>query len=242
MSRFLILGYGLLGYAIGMGGLTYFILFVGGFDFLPIHINSGTPADPSQAMLINLGLIALFGIQHSVMARPSFKKLWTKFVPEAAERSTYVLISGVMMLVICAFWQPIDGTLWQVNSTIGWWLLTGGYAFGWVFAVTSTFLINHFELFGLQQVYYNLRNEDVPEPTFTSRFFYNVVRHPLQLGILMGIWITPNMSLSHLCMALGMSIYIFVGLYFEEQDLTETLGQDYKDYQERVPMILPLPQ
>lgn len=242
MKRILILFYGILGYVIGMGGLTYFILFVGGWDFLPRHIDSGTPGAVASALAINFGLVLLFGLQHSVMARPSFKEKWTRIIPKSAERSTYVLLSGVMMLIICLFWRPLPGYLWQIGNPIGWTLLTIGYAFGWVLAVLATFVINHFELFGLQQVYMNLRNKPEPRPAFTDRFLYRVVRHPLQLGVLIGIWVAPTMSVSHLMLAVVMTIYIFIGLYFEERNLVQSLGQDYKAYQKRVPKILPLPR
>ncbi|MEM7126083.1 MAG: methanethiol S-methyltransferase [Chloroflexota bacterium] len=242
MKRLFILLYGILGYMIGMGGLTYFILFVGGWDFLPFHIDSGAPDTLSSAFLINIGLITLFGLQHSVMARPSFKKAWTRIIPKSAERSTYVLISGVTMILICYFWQPVPGFLWKVENPVGWSLLTTGYGLGWVLAVVATFLINHFDLFGLQQVYLNLRNKPEPAPAFTETFLYRMVRHPLQLGILIGIWVAPTMSISHLILSVGMTTYIFIGLYFEEKDLVASLGKEYQAYQKRVPKILPLPR
>lgn len=242
MNRYIILYYGILSYVIGLGGLTYFILFIGGWDFLPLHINSGTAANPTNALLINIGLISLFGLQHSIMARPSFKNTWTKIIPQVAERSTYVLLSGILMVVICLYWQPIDGTLWQIDNPIFKTLLIIGYLLGWTLAVLATFMINHFELFGLQQVYYNLRNTPEPEPWFTERFFYKIVRHPLQLGVLIGIWSTPTMSMTHLSLSLTMSIYIFIGLYFEEKDLVASLGEDYQNYKKRVPQVLPIPR
>lgn len=242
MKRILIFLYGILGYLIGLGGLTYFILFVGGWDFLPLHVDSKTPGPLGPALLINAALVALFGIQHSVMARPGFKQAFTQLIPKAAERSTYVLLSGLMMILICLFWQPVDGTLWQVENPVGWTLLTVGYAFGWVFAVLATFVINHFELFGLQQVYMRLRNKPEPTPEFTDRFLYKIVRHPLQLGVLIGLWVAPTMSVSHAILAVAMTVYIFIGLYFEEKDLVKSLGKEYEEYKKRVPKILPLPR
>ena len=239
MSRVFIFIYGILSYAIGMAALVWFILYLGAWDFLPVHIDSKQAGSIGSAILINLGLILLFGIQHSVMARPSFKKQITKIIPQAAERSTYVLITGIVIGLICLYWQPINGSLWQVKSPVVQSVLIGAYIFGWIFATLATFLINHFELFGLQQVYLNLLNKPEPSPRFTDRLFYKVVRHPLQLGLLMGIWFTPNMSMTHFMLALSMSIYIFVGLYFEEKDLSRSLGKAYQDYQQRVPMLIP---
>ncbi|MCB0127413.1 MAG: hypothetical protein KDE58_34355 [Caldilineaceae bacterium] len=242
MKRSLIALYGLIAYAVGMGGLVYFILFVGGWSFLPVHVNAGTPGPLWRALLINLGIILLFGVQHSVMARPTFKRQFTKLVPKAAERSTYVLLSGVMMLIISFGWQPLAGTIWQVDNPVGRLLLTVGYALGWMLAVVSTFVINHFELFGLQQVYLNLRNQPEPAPWFTDRFLYRMVRHPLQLGILIGIWVVPTMSMSLLFLSAAMTVYIFIGLYFEEKDLVASLGKEYLAYKQRVPKVLPFPR
>ena len=222
MKKVAIFLYGILGYAIGMGGLTYFILFVGGWTFLPLHIDSGTPGALLPSVLINVGLIALFGLQHSAMARPGFKEVWTRVIPKSAERSTYVLVSGIMMILICLGWQPIDGMLWKVENPIGWTVLTVGHAFGWAFAVLATFVINHFELFGLQQIYMQLREKPEPIPEFTDKFLYKIVRHPLQLGILIGLWVAPTMSLSHAMLSATMTIYIFIGLYFEEKAVSYT--------------------
>lgn len=240
MSRILIFVYSILSYAIGMGGLTWFILFVGGWSFLPRHIESGTPGPLVPALLINTALVIVFGLQHSVMARPGFKKAWTKIVPKAAERSTYVLLSGVVSLMLAFGWQPIEGTLWHVQNPVGSAILTGVYIFGWVLAVVATFVINHFELFGLQQAYVNLRDEPMPKPYFTKRFLYRVVRHPLQLGILIGTWVTPNMSLTHLFLSITMTAYILIALYFEERDLVAALGEEYEEYRTQVPKLIPL--
>lgn len=242
MSRYLIFAYGLVSYVIGMTGLVWFILFIGGWDFLPRHIDSDYPGSMASAMLINLGLIALFGLQHTVMARPAFKTYWTKIVPLAAERSTYVLLSGVILMLICLFWQPIDGYLWQVDNEFGQAILIAGYIAGWLISGMATFIINHFELFGLQRVYCHLLEKKEPTPQFAERLFYRFVRHPVQLGIMIGIWFTPSMSMSHLMLSVTMSIYILIGLYFEEKDLVATLGRDYRDYQGRVRMLAPLPK
>lgn len=231
--------YGIIAYLVGLIGLTYFILFLGGWDFLPLHIHSKMPGDSLQAWFINCALMLLFALQHSVMARPAFKQWLTRLIPEPAERSTYVLLSGVVMLVMCYYWQPIAGSLWHVEQGIGHNLLVAGYVFGWCFAMIATFLINHFELMGLQQVYLHLKQRPKPDAHFTERWFYRMVRHPLQLGVLMGIWLTPHMSMGHFSLALTMTVYILVGLQFEEKDLAAALGDKYRDYQKRVPMLIP---
>ncbi|ARN74653.1 methyltransferase family protein [Oceanicoccus sagamiensis] len=241
-KRLLIFIYGLIAYAIGMGGLVWFILFLGSWDFLPQHINSQAPGHLPTALAINGGLMLLFAIQHSVTARPAFKKQLTKLIPPAAERSTYILLSGAIMAMFCLYWQPVEGELWRVEVQPWNTLLVSGYIAGWAIAVLATFQINHFELFGLQQVYYHVKKTAEPPARFTERLFYKVVRHPLQLGVLIGIWITPLMTITHLLLALGMTLYIFIGLHYEEKDLTAQLGARYTDYQNRVRMILPFPK
>ncbi len=242
MSRLLIFAYGVVSYCAGLAGLVYFILFVGGFEFLPFHVDSGEPQPLITALLVNSCLTLIVGLQHSVMARKSYKRLWARVMPIAADRSTYVLLSGVVFVALCYFWQRIDGTIWQVENSMLAYLLWSIYGFGWLLAISSSFVINHFELFGLQQVYYHFRGQAVPQASFTDRFFYKIVRHPLQLGVLIGIWFTPSMSASHLVLSLLMTTYIFVGLYFEEKDLVASLGEDYLHYQTKVPMVLPLPR
>lgn len=242
MNRTFILIYGILAYAVAMGGLVVFILFIGGWDFLPFHIDSGEPGPLGVALFFNTGLMILLGLQHSVMARPGFKATWIKVIPPAAERSTYVLLSGVVFLLICFCWQPITGMVWHVDNQIARAILTAIQLFGWVLVVASSFAINHFELFGLQQVYVYFVGKPEPAPNFTDRNLYKIVRHPLQLGVLIGIWFTATMTMTHLMLSAALTLYIFIGLYFEEKDLVATLGQDYETYQKRVRMILPIPK
>ncbi len=242
MARLLILLYGLLAYAFGMAGLVLFILFLGSWGFSPFNINSGVPGPLLPALVTNVGLILLFGLQHSVTARQGFKDALTKIIPKAAERSTYVLISGVLLIVICLYWQAIDGTLWHVKNEILRTILIAAYAFGWVIAIVSSFLINHFELFGLQQAYLSFKNRQEPKASFTDRWLYKLVRHPLQFGILIGIWATPTMTMTHLMLAVSMTIYIFIGLHYEEKDLVRYLGEPYEEYRKSVPMVLPVPR
>ncbi len=242
MTRPLLLGYGCVSYAFGMGGLVFFILYVGGWDFLPFHIDSGEPGPLTVALLVNGGLMILLGLQHSVMARSWFKQAWTKVVPAAAERSTYVLLSGAVFFLICFYWQPISGKLWVVDNQLARNAITTIQLIGWGLVVVSSFVINHFELFGLQQVYYYFIGKPQPSPVFTDRFLYKIVRHPLQLGVLIGLWSTATMTMTHLMLSALMTLYIFIGLYLEEKDLVATLGQSYEDYRKRVRMILPIPK
>ena len=242
MSRLLIFIYGLISYAVGLGGLVWFALFVGGWDFLPRHIDSDIPGPLSTALLINVGLLAIFVLQHSIMARLTFKSRWTKIIPPATERSTYLLISGIIMALFCLYWQPVNGVIWQVDNQIGQIVLIAIYIIGWSIPVLASFMINHFELFGLQQVYFNLIKKPEPSPHFTERWFYKIVRHPIQLGTLIGIWSTPTMSMTHLLLSAPLTIYVLLSLKYEEKDLVTTLGQNYEDYQKRVRMIIPLPK
>ena len=242
MSRLLIFIYGLISYAVGLGGLVWFALFVGGWDFLPRHIDSDIPGPLSTALLINVGLLAIFVLQHSIMARLTFKSRWTKIIPPATERSTYLLISGIIMALFCLYWQPVNGVIWHVDNQIGQIVLIAIYVIGWSIPVLASFMINHFELFGLQQVYFNLIKKPEPSPHFTERWFYKIVRHPIQLGTLIGIWSTPTMSMTHLLLSAPLTIYVLLSLKYEEKDLVTTLGQNYEDYQKRVRMIIPLPK
>lgn len=242
LTRSLILTYAALSYAIGMGGLVFFILFVGGWDFLPFHIDSSEPPSLAVALMVNTGLMLTLGLQHSVMARSGFKAAWTKIIPAAAERSTYVLLSGLVFLLISYQWRAIAGTIWDIENQLARNIITGIQFFGWGLVVVSSFLINHFELFGLRQAYYYCVEKPEPSQGFTDRYLYKTVRHPLQLGVLIGIWSTATMTMTHLTLSIAMTLYIFIGLHFEEKDLVATLGADYERYQGRVRMLLPVPK
>jgi len=231
--------YGILTYIIALIGQLWFILYLGEWEFMPRTINSLQTVSTGYALLIDILLVILFGLQHSLMARMWFKKWITQYIPEVVERSTYVLFSGVAFIIVCYYWEPIDGVVWHVESVVWHTILTGGYIFGWVFSVVATFIINHFELFGLQQVYLHLRNKPTPELDFTEKLFYRFVRHPIQLGVLIGLWITPVMTYGHLLLSVLFSLYIFIGLYYEEKDLVAELGDTYSDYKRRVGMMLP---
>ena len=218
------------------------MLFVGGWEFLPFHINSSEPAPLGVALLVNIGLIVVLGLQHSVMARPSFKAVWTKIIPPPAERSTYVLLSGLVFILICFQWQAIAGIVWNIENRTARDILTGIQLSGWGLIIASSFAINHFELFGLQQVYCFFVGRTSPSQKFTERFVYKLVRHPIQLGVIIGVWFTATMTMTQLVLSIAMTLYIFIGLHFEENDLVATLGQDYEDYRKRVRMLLPIPK
>lgn len=241
-GRLLIFIYGLFSYVVGLGGLVWFALFIGGWEFLPRHIDSESPGPLSLALLVNASLIAIFVLQHSIMARLTFKSRWTKIIPRAAERSTYLLVSGIIMGLFCLYWQSVNGVVWQLDNQTGQVALIAGYIIGWSIPVVASFMINHFELFGLQQVYFNLINRPEPSPRFTENFFYKVVRHPIQLGTLIGIWSTPTMTMTHLMLSVALTVYVLISLNYEERDLVTTLGKEYEDYQKRVRMIIPLPK
>jgi len=242
MRQYLIFIYGLFSYTLALSVQVWFIFYIGEWTFMPTTINSHSPVPLSSALFINLTLVILFALQHSIMARSSFKKHITKIIPQASERSTYVLFSGLALGLICMYWQPLDGYLWQVENEAGKMLLSGGYIFGWLFSLFSTFIINHFELFGLQQIYVNLINKPVSPVAFQEKLFYKWVRHPIQLGVLIGLWFTPAMSYSHLMLSVTLTLYIFIGLWFEERDLIAVWGDTYRKYQQNVRMLLPFPK
>lgn len=238
MARIVLILYGLVCYAIGLIAIAYAVGFVGDL-VVPKTIDSGEPADLKTALLFNLPLLSLFAIQHSVMARQSFKAWWTQFVPTAAERSTYVLFSGLSLILLYWLWQPLPQTVWQVTSEPAY---TGLYVLffaGWGLLLLSTFLINHFELFGLQQVFSKFMGREPAAPTFKTPLLYRIVRHPLYLGLLLAFWATPHMSVGHLIFAVATTGYIFVGTWLEERDLTSLFGEAYRQYKQRVPMVIP---
>ena len=230
--------YGVVSYVFFLGVLGYLVLFVAEL-WVPWTAGSGVSEDLWGDSLFNLFLISLFGVQHSVMARPSFKAWWLKFVPEYLERSHYVMISTLVMLVVMVFWRPIDVILWQFENEVMVNILWAGFALGWLLTVFSTFLTDHFDLFGLRQVYLHYVEKTYTEVSFSEHLFYKLVRHPMMLGMLMGFWLTPFMTLGHLVLATGFSIYILVGIHFEERTLLASLGEDYRSYREKTPKLFP---
>jgi protein-S-isoprenylcysteine O-methyltransferase Ste14 len=193
-------------------------------------------------LAVDLALIALFGIQHSVMARPGFKERWTRLVPGPIERSIFVLCASFCLLLLFREWRPVPGGLWDFPTGPMCSALTGLFWAGWLIALASSFLINHFDLFGLRQVYLYLRGIDYAPVAFRHPLFYKYVRHPLMLGFLIAFWATPHMSAGHLIFSLGMTVYIFIGIALEERDLLNKFGEEYEQYRRQVPMIIPLPR
>ena len=237
MQRVLIFIYGVISYAIFFGTFVYAAGFVGNI-FVPKAIDSAQQIPLAQALLINLGLLLLFAVQHSLMARPFFKRWLTRYIPQAAERSTYVLISSLLLIALFWFWEPMGGTIWNVESEAGRILLHSAFAFGWLLVLVSTFLINHFDLFGLRQVWLNLKNRPYTELEFKMPFVYRLVRHPLYLGWLFAFWATPTMTVAHLVFAAATTAYILVAIQLEERDLMR-VHPEYADYREAIPMIIP---
>lgn len=237
MKKTTILLYGLICYTLFNAVFLYMIGFVGDF-YVPNSLDSAPTAPTLLALAINLGLVVLFGLQHSVMARPAFKKAWTKIIPEAAERSTYVLATCIALGAMMVFWQPMGGVVWSLDNTVITTLLYGVFFAGWGLVFLSTCLINHFDLFGLRQVWLNFCGVEYTPVKFVEPRLYQVVRHPLYLGLLMAFWAAPHMTVTHLVFALGTTAYILVGANLEERDLAEAHPQ-YRDYKRRVPMLVP---
>jgi methanethiol S-methyltransferase len=237
-GRYAALLYGIASYGFSVVTLLYAIAFVGNF-MVPKTIDSGTITPASEAIVVNLLLIALFALQHSLMARSQFKAWWTQYVPKAIERSTYVLFTSLCLALLLWQWRPIPSVIWHVENETITTALIGLSLFGWIIVFTSTFLINHFELFGLHQVANNLTGKPMPSPRFYTPLFYKVVRHPLYLGLIIAFWATPTMTAGHLLFATANTAYIFIGILLEERDLTALFGEDYRRYKKRVSMILP---
>ena len=230
--------YGLFCYLVFLASFLYAIGFIGNI-VVPKTIDSNPSVYMPEALVINLILLGLFTMQHSVMARPGFKAVWTRLVPPVAERSTYVLISSLLLGLICWKWQAIPAVVWDVSSPILKTLLLALFASGWLILLLSTFMINHFDLFGLRQVLLRLRRLDYTPLNFTERALYKFVRHPIYLGFVIAFWATPHMTVGHLLFSIGTTGYILVGIFFEERDLMKSHGAEYGAYRARVPMLLP---
>jgi len=243
MSRLFVLAYAFVAYAAFLGSFAYAILFVSGV-VVPKHIDNGPLAPAPVALAIDVALLLLFAVQHSGMARPGFKRWWTRLMPPVAERSTYVLASSAVLALVLWQWRPLPGIVWDVADPNARIALHALAALGWALLVYSTFLINHFDLFGLRQAWFHARGRRWRlETPFVVRALYRVVRHPLMLGFLVAFWAAPTMSQGHLLFTVACTGYIVVAVKFlEERDLVAEFGDLYRDYQRRVPMFLPWPR
>jgi protein-S-isoprenylcysteine O-methyltransferase Ste14 len=238
MARLTALLYGLISYTIFFGVFLYAICFVSGIA-VPKTIDGGVPAPMMRALIVDLVLMSLFAIQHSVMARPQFKWWWTRFVPKAVERSTYVLLASLALALLFWQWRPMPSIVWHVGNPRVAMAVMGLSFAGWLIVLSSTFLINHFELFGLHQVANNLSGKPLPDPRFRTPLYYRFVRHPIYLGFVIAFWAAPTMTLGHLLFAAVTTAYIVVGILLEEHDLINIFGDEYRRYRERVPMLVP---
>ena len=237
-SKFIAFIYGLVAYFTFFATILYAIGFVTGM-VVPKTIDSGSDSSVVEALVVNLLLMLLFAVQHSLMARRQFKQWWTQYVPKSVERSTYVLLASLTLVLLFWQWRPMPEIVWQIDDpdiavTIA--TLSLG---GWVIVFTSTFLINHFELFGLHQVANNLTGREMPAPRFRTPLYYKFVRHPIYLGFIIAFWAAPTMTAGHMLFAAVTTAYIFVGILLEERDLIEMFGDDYRHYKQRVSMLLP---
>ncbi len=238
MKRYLIFLYGITSYAVFFATFLYAIAFLGNLPGVPRTIDGPPELASGPALAIDLLLLTIFAVQHSLMARPAFKALWTQIIPVAAERSTYVLFSSLALILLFYFWQPLGGEVWVLESRAGQWLMYAGFAFGWALLLYSTFLINHFDLFGLRQVWLQLRGTAYTGLPFKTPGAYRLVRHPLYVGWFFAIWCTPQMTVTHMLFALVTAAYIVAAISLEERDLID-VHPEYQDYQRQVPKLLP---
>jgi methanethiol S-methyltransferase len=236
--KFVGLLYGMVAYFVFFGTILYAIGFVTGV-VVPKTIDTGAESSATEALIVNLLLMSLFAVQHSLMARRQFKQWWTQYVPKSVERSTYVLFASLALILLFWQWRPMPAVVWAIaDPDIAVTIATLSFG-GWVIVFTSTFLINHFELFGLHQVANNLVGREMPAPRFRTPLYYKFVRHPIYLGFIIAFWAAPTMTVGHLLFAAVTTAYIFVGIFLEEQDLIAMFGDDYRRYKKRVSMLVP---
>ncbi|BCI82781.1 membrane protein [Mycolicibacterium sp. TY66] len=238
MKRYLTLGYGVLCYAVFLASFLYAVGFVGNV-VVPRTVDHGITASIGEAVVVNLILLGLFAVQHSVMARPAFKRMWTRVVPQAIERSTYVLMSSLLLGLLYWQWRTMPQVVWHVTAPAGRYVLLTLFWVGWAIVLMSTFMISHVDLFGLRQVYLAWRGEPYRDLPFRTTMFYRVVRHPIMVGFIIAFWATPTMTAGHLLFSLATTGYILIAIQLEEHDLVAGLGAPYQDYRAEVPMMIP---
>ena len=233
------MAFAIIAYAIFFATFLYLIAFVGDLELAPRTVDVGPDSPVAIAVAVDVGLIALFGLQHSVMARQGFKRWWTRVVPWAVERSVYVLMASLALIILMNLWRPIDTIVWNVGDPLVSDLIWVVFWLGWGMVLLSTFLLNHFELFGLQQAWFHVRGRPWEKPVFRQPMFYRWIRHPLYLGFFMAFWAAPEMTAGHLLLAGGMSVFMLIAIQYEEKDLVALFGRDYEDYRQRAGMLLP---
>lgn len=232
--------FGIVAYGFSLIALLYLVGFVGNF-IVPKSIDVGTSGPLLRSVIIDAALIGLFAVQHSVMARRGFKRWWTRIIPSSIERSTYVLFTSVVLMILYWLWQPIPEPVWTVHNPMAAAALNGIFWLGWAVLVGSTFLINHFELFGLSQVFARLFGKPSSEPRFRTPLLYRYVRHPIYLGVMLAIWSTPTMTIGHLLFSVAITAYTLMAIQLEENDLVEQFGDQYLRYRQQAAMLVPLP-
>jgi protein-S-isoprenylcysteine O-methyltransferase Ste14 len=239
LKRTAFLAYGIASYLVFFGTFLYAVGFIGGFA-VPTRLDGPARGSLPAALAVNAGLLLLFAVQHSLMARPWFKDAWTRIVPRPVERSTYVLFSSLALILLFWLWRPMGGEVWSVSDPAGRMVLLGLFAFGWALVLACTFLINHFDLFGLRQVWLAFSDQPYTPVGFTMPGPYRLVRHPLYVGWLFAFWMTPTMTIAHLVFAVATTAYILIAIQLEERDLVREHGAAYEEYRSRVPMLMPL--
>lgn len=238
MKRAFVLLYGVISYILFLVAFLYAIGFTGNL-LVPKSIDSGISGPMGTAIIINMLILGLFAVQHSIMARPWFKKAWTKIIPESAERSTFVLLTSLILLLLFWQWRPAHAIVWNIENTTGAMIMNVLFYLGWFIVLTSTFVIDHFELFGLKQVLRFFFKKEFTPPPFTTRLYYKHIRHPIMFGFIVAFWATPTMTMGHMLFTLATTGYILIGIMFEEKDLNKVLGERYKQYSNEVPMLIP---
>ncbi|MFK7964899.1 MAG: isoprenylcysteine carboxylmethyltransferase family protein [Burkholderiaceae bacterium] len=242
VSRALAITYSITCYFIGVAALVYLILFIADMA-VPVSLTQASPIAPSlfglEAVLWNVGVLALWGAQHTVMARPGFKRMWTRIVPPAVERSTYLIFVALATATLVFLWAPLPTVLWDTSGSLVGHVLLGVYFLGWAIVLFSTFLINHFQLFGLQQAYQSNTQVMSKKDVFVTPLLYKMVRHPMMTGVLIALWAVPTLTVSRLVFNIVMTSYVFIGLYFEEKTLVAELGDEYREYRKTTPSVIP---